>query len=63
MIVHVLIAPQERYEAMEAYRQWLTAEQENEIKDAPEGAYIRLCRDRGDTSVIIMEVDQLSWYR
>lgn len=42
MIASVFIEPHERYEAIEAYRARLTAEQIEQIKDAPDGALINL---------------------
>ncbi len=42
MNIRVFIEPHERHEAMEAYRQWLTVEQESEIDDAPDSAIICL---------------------
>ena len=38
MNIQIVIEPHERYEALEAYRRWLTVEQENEIRDAAESS-------------------------
>jgi len=53
--VQVFIEPHERFEAMEAYRQWLTIRQQAEIEDAPESAIICLRRVNGVTEVQIIE--------
>ena len=55
MNVQVFIEPHERFEAMEAYRQWLTVRQQAEIEDAPDSAIICLCRANGVTEVQIIE--------
>ena len=55
MNIRVVIEPHERYEALEAYRQWLTPEQYDEISEAPEGALIFIDRDGGKTTVRIIE--------
>lgn len=55
MNIQVVIEPHERGPALEAYRQWLTVEQEAEIRDAGEGALIFLYRDNGKTTVNIVE--------
>ena len=55
MNIQVYIEPHERDEALEAYRQWLTIEQEKQIKDAPDEALIRLIRVEGKTTVNVIE--------
>ncbi len=55
MNIQVFIEPHERHEALEAYRQWLTPEQENEIEEAPESALIRLDRSNGKTVIQVIE--------
>lgn len=55
MIMDVYIEPHERHEALEAYRQWLSPQQESEIEDAPESAIIRLSRVRDTTTVTVIE--------
>ena len=55
MNIQVVIEPHERYEALEAYRQWLTVEQAREIKNADEGALIFLHRANGKTVVNVIE--------
>jgi hypothetical protein len=54
MNIQVYIEPHERLEALEAYRQWLTPELENEIMNAPESAIIRLVRTEHATSVLVI---------
>lgn len=53
----VFIEPHERFEAVEAYRDRLTAEQIEEVTDAPEGALVQLNFGVGieGTRVIIIE--------
>jgi hypothetical protein len=52
----VFIAPHERHEAIEAYRDRLTAEQIDEIEAAPEGAIVQLNFGVGmGTRVILIE--------
>jgi len=55
MNIQVVIEPFEREEAREAYRQWLTVEQSEEIRDAPDSAVIQLVRVNGKTSLNIIE--------
>jgi len=55
MNILVVIEPHERVEALEAYRQWLSLEQETEIIDAPDSALIRLARSNGKTTVQVIE--------
>ena len=42
MMASVFIEPHERFEALEAYRDRLTAQQIEQIEGAPEGALINL---------------------
>lgn len=58
MMMAVFIEPHERAEALEVYRQWLTTEQEEEIKDAPEGAIIKLSRDIGQLGTRITVIEE-----
>lgn len=55
MIMDVYIEPHERHEALEAYRQWLSPQQESEIADAPESAIIQLSRNQNTTTVTVIE--------
>jgi hypothetical protein len=53
----VFIEPHERFEAVEAYKDRLTAEQIDEVTEAPEGALVQLNFGVGidGTRVIIIE--------
>lgn len=42
MIATVFIEPHERFEAIEAYKDRLTAEQIEEVTEAPDGAIVQL---------------------
>lgn len=55
MNIKVFIEPHERHEAIEAYRQWLTPEQGDEISEAPESALIVIERRDGKTDVTVIE--------
>lgn len=55
MVVDVYILPHERREALEAYDDWLTGDQVEQIKGAPENAPILLRRHLGVTTVQILE--------
>lgn len=54
-MMSVFIQPHERAEAMEAYRDWLTPNQIDEIMDAAETAIIMLVRGASGTRVQIIE--------
>jgi hypothetical protein len=54
----IFIAPHERAEAIEAYRDHLTAEQVEEINDAPETAFVKLSwglTEGGGSTIVIIE--------
>ena len=53
MSIQVFIAPHERYEAIDAYHDWLTDEQIEQIKDTPEDAGIWLLREDSQTKVVV----------
>lgn len=55
MNIRVVIEPHERREAIEAYRQWLSPEQDKEIEDAPDGALVFIERVNGSTTIRIVE--------
>lgn len=55
IIATVFIEPHERAEAIEAYKDRLTTDQVDEIKDAPDGALIRLSVGRGQLDLTIIE--------
>lgn len=55
MLVSIYVEPHERYEAIEAYRDRLTAELIAEIEDAPDGARIRLQFGGGPSRVTVLE--------
>ena len=57
MMASVFIEPHERYEAIEAYRDKLSAEQIEQIKDAPDGALVNLQWGIGtaETKLLIIE--------
>lgn len=55
MNIQVVIEPHERLEALEAYKDWLTPEQREQIEDAPESALIGLNRINRETFVHIIE--------
>jgi hypothetical protein len=55
MIFRIFIEPHERYEALEAYKDWLSADQVAEIEDAPEGAMFSLVRDAEGTKLSVIE--------
>lgn len=50
----IYIEPHERNEAVEAYAQWLSLEQREQISDAPEGALIRIDRSDGKTVAVVV---------
>ena len=56
MNIQVFIAPHERREAMEAYRQWLTPGQDYEITSAPDSAII--CLERRDNKTVIRVIEE-----
>ncbi len=54
----IFIAPHERAEAIEAYRDHLTDEQVDEINDAPETAFVKLSwglTEGGGSTIVIIE--------
>lgn len=57
MIASVFIVPHERFEAIEAYRDRLTPEQIEEIKDAPDEAIVQLNFNINsqETQILIIE--------
>lgn len=55
MKMEVFIEPHERAEALEAYRQWLRPDQEQEIEDAPESAVVCLSRTNWQTTITVIE--------
>ena len=55
MIASVWIEPHERYEAIEAYRDRLSADQIASIEEAPETALIQLRLNGGETTLMIVE--------
>jgi len=55
MLMSVFIEPHERFEAVEAYAKFLTAEQREEIDEAPESALIKLDMGGGPTRVTVIE--------
>jgi hypothetical protein len=58
MIATIFIEPHERYEALEVYKDRLSANQIEEIEDAPESAIIQLrwgFKDGGASVTIIEE--------
>lgn len=58
-MIAVWIEPHERHEAIQAYKDWLSPAEIEQIEDAPETALIRLdlgiCGDRGINAVHIIE--------
>jgi hypothetical protein len=58
LIAQIFIEPHERIEALEAYRGWLTADQERQISDAPEGALIGLKRDMMARTTVVTVVEE-----
>lgn len=58
MIAAVFIEPHERFEAIEAYRDRLTAEQVDEISDAPDGALVQLKFGIGMAGTTITVIDE-----
>ena len=57
MMASIFIEPHERYEAIEAYRDKLSAEQIEQIKDAPDEAIINIQWGMGsaETKITIIE--------
>lgn len=55
----IFIQPHERHEALEAYRQWLSPEQEDVIRKAPDNALIRLARTGGKTGVCVIDLEKM----
>lgn len=55
MIATVFIAPHERHEAIDAYRDLLTAEQIDQIEEAPEGAFVACRFASGQPTIIEIE--------
>ncbi len=57
MAMCVFIQPHERGEAIEAYKDWLTPEQIDEIDEAPETALVKITRDfnHPGTKITIIE--------
>lgn len=51
----IWIEPHERWEARQAYADWLSDDQKDQIDEAPETALIRLWRMDGKTQVDIYE--------
>lgn len=58
MIAAIYIEPHERFEAIEAYRDRLTAEQIDEISDAPDGALVQLKFDIGMAGTTITVIEE-----
>lgn len=56
-ITTVFIAPHERFEAIDAYRDWLTPEQIDEITDASDDAIVQLRLAYGRPSEVIIGED------
>ena len=54
MTFTIFIEPHERFEALDAYRDRLTAEQIDEINDADEGARIKLEISGGGATVTVL---------
>lgn len=54
----IYIEPHERYEALEAYADWLSATQVDEIKDAPESALIRIRRGVGQPMTTVWVIEE-----
>jgi len=52
----IWIEPHERWEALQAYADWLSGSQKDEINEAPEDARIRLWRMDGVTQVDVFLV-------
>ena len=57
MTMQIFIAPHERYDAIDAYHDWLTDEQIEHIKNAPDDAGIHLVREDGQTKVWVVGHD------
>jgi len=51
MTVNIWIEPHERGEAIEAYKDWLSIDQIEEIENAAEGALIQLVHNEFGTTV------------
>lgn len=58
MIATVFIEPHERSEAVDAYRDRLTAEQVDEITDAPESAIVRLSFGVGAVGTTVQIIEE-----
>lgn len=58
MMAAVFIEPHERAEAIDAYRDRLTAEQIDQIDDAPEGALIRLSFGIGAAGTAVQIIEE-----
>lgn len=58
MMAAVFIEPHERFEALEAYRDRLTAEQIDEIDNAPDSAIIKLSFGMGAAGTTIQIIEE-----